>query len=50
MNPNERLELVTERRLIMQDFLKRVTLPGFIVGFIVGALLMVAAGTLRPPA
>lgn len=34
----------------MQDFLKRVTLPGFILGFVVGALLMVAAGTLRPPA
>lgn len=34
----------------MQDFLKRVTLPGFVLGFVTGALLMVAAGTLRPPA
>lgn len=43
-------ETVSERRLVMQDFFKRVTLPGVIVGFVVGALLMVAAGTLRPPA
>lgn len=32
------------------DFLKRITLPGFIAGFVAGALLMVIAGTLRPPA
>lgn len=34
----------------MQDFLKRVTLPGFVVGFVTGLLLMAVAGTLRPPA
>lgn len=34
----------------MQDFLKRVTIPGFVVGFVAGLLLMAIAGTLRPPA
>ena len=29
----------------MQDFLKRVTIPGFVVGFVAGLLLMAVAGT-----
>lgn len=33
----------------MTGFLQNVTIQGMIVGFIIGALLMTAAGTLRPP-
>lgn len=34
----------------MKGFLNQVTIQGFIVGFVVGCLLMYVAGVLRPPA
>lgn len=34
----------------MKSFLDKVTIQGVIVGFVVGAVLMYIAGTLRPPA
>lgn len=34
----------------MRRFFDRITIEGVIVGFVAGCLLMLVAGTLRPPA
>lgn len=34
----------------MLEFIKAATPQGLIIGFIIGAVLMKVAGTLRPPA
>ena len=34
----------------MPDFIRKVTIQGFIAGFVVGAVLVAVLGNLRPPA
>lgn len=34
----------------MADFIRKITVQGFVTGFVVGAILVAVLGNLRPPA